>query len=59
MGELLHILTKPDDLFAAELIAQQRAAEAQRVRVVDLTGTEPDYCALLEWIFTADSIQVW
>jgi len=59
MPFLLHILTKPDDALATEVIAQQKVAANNRVEVVDLTTPEPDYKLLLEKIFAADSVQVW
>lgn len=59
MRTLLHILTKPDDALAADVVARQRTRETFCIRVVDLTQAEPDYAALLEAVFDADSIQVW
>ena len=59
MRRLLHILTKPDDDVAETIIAAHRQGTGLKVTVVDLTKSEPDYPALLEEIFAADSIQVW
>ena len=59
MPALLHILTKPDDTLAAQTIAQQKSDSQNQLEVVDLSKGEPDYKALLEKIFAADSVQVW
>ncbi len=59
MRILLHILTKADDQLAADIISRQRSQSTCCVRVVDLTQPKPDYAALLEAIFQADSVQVW
>ncbi|MBI4664615.1 MAG: hypothetical protein HY735_37965 [Verrucomicrobia bacterium] len=59
MRRLLHILTKPDDTFAQAVIEAQRQLPDHAVMVVDLAASEPDYAALLEEIFAADSVQVW
>ena len=57
MRTILHILTRPEEELTRELIAQQRALPDTRVEVVKLTG-EPDYGALIEAIFAADSVEV-
>jgi hypothetical protein len=60
MRHLLHILTRPDDPLAREMIATQQSLPEVKVEVIDLTAAaDPDYDALLEKIFTADSIEVW
>jgi len=59
MRVVLHILTRPDDTLAREIIARQREKLDQEVNVVDLTAAEPDYVRLLQEIFAADSIAVW
>jgi hypothetical protein len=59
MATQLHILTRPDDSLAAELVARQREAPGAEVVLVDLTQRDPDYHALLEKIFAADSVAVW
>jgi len=56
---LLHILTKPEDALAREIITLQQVGKKETVKVVDLTGPEPDYEVLLQEIFLADSIAVW
>jgi hypothetical protein len=59
MRSVLHILTQPDDALARELIALQKKIAGNKVEVADLTLPEPDYKALLEKIFTADSVESW
>ena len=59
MPILLHIITNESDTLAREIISHQRELPDCRVAVVDLTKPEPDYEALLEKVFAADSIQVW
>jgi hypothetical protein len=57
MRTILHILTRPADELTQELIAGQRGLPEITVDVVDLANT-PDYEALVEKIFAADTIQV-
>jgi hypothetical protein len=59
MRRVLHILTRPEDALARELIARQQTAVGLKVEVVDLTLPEPDYKALLEKIFQAESVESW
>ncbi len=59
MRSVLHILTRPNDALARELIARQKNIAENKVEVVDLTQPEPDYKALLEKIFAADSVESW
>ncbi|MBU6401045.1 MAG: hypothetical protein KGS61_12050 [Verrucomicrobia bacterium] len=59
MRRILHIRTRPDDALAQTVATQQRADAQCQVETVDLTVPEPDYDALLESIFDADSIEVW
>jgi hypothetical protein len=53
---LLHIVTQDAEL-PQRIIEEQSAQQGHEVRVVDLRSN-PDYEALLEEIFHADSIQV-
>jgi hypothetical protein len=55
MARVLHILTRPGDELAAGILAET----PPEVVFVDLTAPDPDYAALLEEIFKADSVQVW
>lgn len=59
MRRILHILTRPDDDFARQIIARQQSDPANLVVVVDLTKAEPDYKKLLDEIVAADSVQSW
>jgi hypothetical protein len=59
MRSVLHILTRPDDDLVQELIARQKKNPGNQVEVADLTLSEPDYKALLEKIFAADSVESW
>jgi DNA-binding NarL/FixJ family response regulator len=59
MCRVLHILVRSEDPLAAEVIAQQRNQPNCSVGVIDLAMPEPDYAALLEQIFEADSVEVW
>jgi hypothetical protein len=59
MRSLLHIITKAEDEFVKEVIQRQSALPDCRVEIVDMNAAEPDYEALLEQIFAADSVQVW
>ena len=59
MRAILHILTQTEDELASAIIAGQRVLPDTVVETVELTGPAPDYDAVLEKIFTADSVQVW
>lgn len=59
MRVILHILTRPEDALAREIIALQARQPGVRVEAEDLTRPEPDYPALLGKIFTVDSVEVW
>jgi hypothetical protein len=59
MTRVLHILTRPDDDLARDLMARQKNAGEYEVESVDLTLPAPDYKVLLEKIFAADSIECW
>lgn len=59
MSRILHVLTRPEDALSAELRALEAALPDAQVEVVDLTGESPDYAALVERIFAADSVVSW
>jgi hypothetical protein len=59
MRLLLHILTRPEDTFAREIITRQQSSGKNKTIVVDLTKPQPDYKQLLENIFAAESVQIW
>jgi len=59
MRTILHILTRPEDELAHDLMERQRALPATMIEVVELTHHDPDYDALVERIFAAQSVEVW
>ena len=59
MPRVLHVLTQADDTLAQGVISHQQAAGDWEVLVADLTAPNPDYQALLEQVFAADSVEVW
>lgn len=59
MRTILHIFTRPADELTRELVAQQRVMPETTVDVADVTNPAPDYEALVEKIFAADSVEVW
>jgi len=58
MRTILHILTRPEDELTRDLIERQRGLPETMVERVTLAGDTPDYHALVEKIFAADSIEV-
>jgi hypothetical protein len=59
MRTVLHIVTRPNDPLAREIIADQRGDGENKIEVADLTKPQPDYKELLENIFAAESVQIW
>ena len=59
MPRILHILTKSEDALPRQIISRQTEQPGAKVEMVDLTQPDPDYTALLEKIFGADSVEVW
>ena len=59
MRKVLAIVTQQNDPLNDAVIAQEQFLPEHEVKIVDLTTGEPDYRALLEDIFAADSVQVW
>jgi hypothetical protein len=59
MHSVLHILTRPNDALAREVVARQKGCSGNNVEVVDLTLPAPDYKNLLEEIFAAESVECW
>lgn len=59
MRTLLHITTRPDEPLLKTLAAQQSQWPDTTVTVVDLSQPAPDYDALVEQVFAADSVAVW
>jgi hypothetical protein len=58
MRTILHILTRAEDALARELVSKQQALPDTRVEIVELQDA-PDYGALVEKVFAADSVEVW
>lgn len=58
MRTILHILTRPADEVTRALVEHQHALPETTVEVTELVAPVPDYDALLDRIFAADSIQV-
>ncbi len=59
MPTQLHILTRPADELVTTLLELERAAGQTQIEVVDLTQPAPDYGALVEKVFAADSVVTW
>ena len=59
MRTILHILTRPEDELTQALIAGQRSLPEMTIETINLTGVAPDYNAVVEKIFAADSVEVW
>jgi len=59
MTAILHIFTKPADPLVQEIISRQLQEPDTAVEVVDLSQPAPDYAALLDKVFAADSVTVW
>jgi len=59
MRAILHIQSDTTDARAEAVIAAQRDLNDGRVEVVDLRTGNPDYDALLDRIFAADTVAVW
>ena len=59
MRRILHILTRPEDALAREVIAGQKSLPENQIEVVDLNVPAPDYRELLEKIFASDSVETW
>ncbi len=59
MRAILHIKSDTADARAEAVIRGQIAQADLRLELVDLRVAEPDYDALLDKIFAADSVAVW
>jgi hypothetical protein len=59
MRHTLHIVTKPDDALAREMIERQQSLPDHKIKTIDLSKPSPDYTVVIKEIFAADSIQVW
>jgi hypothetical protein len=58
MRTILHIVTRAEDALSRDIIDRQRAFADVQIDVVELTASAPDYDALVQKIFAADSIEV-
>ena len=58
MSKVLLIITTNDPINEA-VISNEQSLPNHQVKVIDLTSGEPDYPALLEEVFSSDSVQVW
>jgi len=58
MAKILHLLTRPEDALAAEMITRQKAA-GHAVDIVNLTVESPDYREVVKKIFQAESVDTW
>lgn len=59
MKRVLHLLTRCDDPLARECVAAQEGLPEVATVVFDLTRESPDYDAVLEAVFEADTVCVW
>ncbi|HEX4120110.1 MAG TPA: hypothetical protein VH619_05800 [Verrucomicrobiae bacterium] len=59
MPRILHILTRPDDPQAREVIRCQKANPQHEIEIVDLMKPNPNYKDLLHKIFHSDSVESW
>jgi len=58
MRTILHIVTRAEDALSRDIIDRQRELADVQIDVVELTACAPDYDALVQKIFAADSIEV-
>lgn len=59
MRHILHIVTDANRETATAIIEAQKGDKEVELEVIDLTAATANYDALLEQIFSADSVQVW
>ena len=62
MRHILHLLTQPPDDVVRGVLEHQRAraaADGLQVQVIDLASPAVDFDAVLDAVFTADSISTW
>ena len=59
MARILHIVTRPEDVLAKEIIARQKKSRLDDIEIADLTKPNLDYKHLLELIFASDSVETW
>ena len=56
---VLHVLTGPPDPLASGQIRLSGAGPGGAARVIDLSKSTPDYQALLDAIFEAETVVIW
>ena len=59
MRKVLLIITTVNDRLNEGVITNEQSLPNHQVKVIDLTSGEPDYPALLQEVFSSDSVQVW
>ena len=59
MKTLLHLLNQPADDLVLAVVSAQKSNPENTVTVIDLSRPETDYRAVVESVFSADSIQCW
>jgi hypothetical protein len=59
MTRQLHILLRSPDEFVEQILVAVQQQPGLAVEVVDLTQPEPDYDALVQRVFAADSVATW
>ena len=59
MRHVLHIFDSADSACDPEMVQEQSKLPDCSVELFDLNGARPDYDALLDKIFSADSVEVW
>lgn len=57
--QILHIMTRPFDEVSEMIVHAQQQDQRSVVQVISLAEELPDYNALLDAAFAADSIHVW
>ena len=56
---ILHLLTRPEDSIAREVIQHQKSNPELTLLIIDLNTRDPDYSAVVTAVFDSDSVQVW
>ncbi|MCX8155780.1 MAG: hypothetical protein N3J91_04910 [Verrucomicrobiae bacterium] len=59
MRKVLHLLTRPEETWPARFIELEKSLPNTEHEVMDLRSGTPDYRAVVERIFSSDSVQVW
>jgi hypothetical protein len=59
MTRVLHLITRPPGAWVQSFIESQSALPEVSVEVIDLTGANPDYQAVVTRLFETDSVATW